>query len=95
MSFADHVYAFYFRKIKTHQSYRVLLDYSIKESSTNCYNFVWLLPGVIVQCEAYLERAAATQLAWSSGRTPFPIGVGRKGRPLISINSLSTVSALP
>lgn len=91
MGIAEHVYAFYFRKIKTEFCWTTLL----RRSSTDCYNFVWLLPGVIVQCEAYLERAAATQLAWSSGRTPFPIGVGRKGRPLISISSLSTVSALP
>lgn len=42
----------------------------------------------------HLDLAAATQFGWSSGSTPFPIGVGRKGSPVTSTNSLTSLSAL-
>lgn len=44
--------------------------------------------------DTHLDLAAATQLRWSSGSTPFPIGVGRKGSPVSSTNSLTSLSAL-
>lgn len=53
----------------------------------------YFFPNAVKWGGGNLERAAATQCGWSSGRTPFPMGVGRNGRPLVSTNSLRPVSA--
>ena len=40
-----------------------------------------------------LVRAAETFIGWSSGTTPLPIGIGRKGSPVLSMNSRTSFSA--
>lgn len=42
----------------------------------------------------YFDLAGETHRLWSSGRTPFPIGVGRNGKRVDSINLLTEFSAL-
>lgn len=46
------------------------------------------------KCYPYFDLAGETHRLWSSGRTPFPIGVGRNGKRVDSINLLTEFSAL-
>jgi hypothetical protein len=40
-----------------------------------------------------VDLAGDTLLGWSSGTTPFPIGVGRKGNPVVLMKSRIANSA--
>lgn len=42
----------------------------------------------------YFDLAGETHRLWSSGKTPFPMGVGRNGKRVDSINLLTEFSAL-
>jgi hypothetical protein len=41
-----------------------------------------------------LDRAAMTQFLWKSLTTPFPKGVGKKGKSVLLINSVISYEAL-
>jgi len=42
----------------------------------------------------YFDLAAAIHIGLSSGNTPLPIGVGRKGKAFETIKSATSISAL-
>lgn len=75
--------------------FRHIINANDHVGSNNCTSHLLVREHCYSERETDLERAAATQLGWSSGRTPFPMGVGRNGRPTISTSSRRAASARP
>ena len=77
-------------------TYINLTSYLNLGGTPKCNIQLTLAPNRIIKSEFYkaVDLAEDTLLLWLSGTTPFPIGVGRNGNPVISMNSLIAFSDL-